>query len=74
MTDKAKELGKEIITGVYSNIPDDLNCGLCKREYFSINAMAGLIPLLQTVGGYNYEIVAKEAVRFADALLEELSK
>ena len=63
MTEKAKKLGDTSIYG--STVPD----GLSKREYFAGLAMQEMIT-----GRYTAEIGATEAVKYADALLEELAK
>ena len=75
MTDKAIKLGKEVVTGVYYDIPEGLNCGLSKREYFAGLAMQSFLSYqnLARAGGNQIQ-VAKDALLFADALLEELSK
>jgi len=69
--ERVKELGKEVITGVYHNIPEGLNCGLTKREYFAGLAMQGM------AGNTEYmeiDVIASDAVRIADALLNELCR
>ena len=72
MTEKAKKLGNEFITGVFCNIPENVNQGLTKREYFAALAMQGLMNYLDD---YSYEqSVVQDAVGYADDLLEELSK
>ena len=90
MTEKAKQLGQEVITGVYSNIPDDMNCGLTKREYFAGLAMQGILSndtlykefmkwedeeRLDT-GEYPdvYECCAIAALYYADAILQDLAR
>lgn len=53
-----------IITGI----------GLTKREYFAAMAMQGLVANL-TIGRNEYvELIAGTSVKYADALLAELSK
>ena len=71
MTDKAKKLGKEVVTGVYYDIPEGLNCGLSKREYFAVLAMQALIT--RTDPDRNFDL-SKSAIKFSETLLEELSK
>jgi len=81
MTDKAKKLGKEVVTGVYYDIPKGLNCGLSKREYFASLAMQAILSnptdwyedygLKDADKRFKAEVLA---VEYADALLEELSK
>lgn len=46
--------------------------GLTKREYFAIKALQGI--LANSSEDISEEMASKEAVRFADALLEELDK
>ena len=48
------------------------DCGLTKREYFAGLAMQGILSK-HGIGQY-YDKVAEEAVKYADALLEELDK
>ena len=72
MNKKAKQLGKEsAIPKVYTNEYDHIisTNGLSKRELFSAIAMMGM-----TEGGTPVDVAAKEAVEYADALLEELCK
>ena len=45
--------------------------GLTKREYFAAMAMQGMGDLLTS--GMDLNIIAKEAVRAADALIEALN-
>jgi len=71
MTEKAKELGKEVITGVYRDIPYELNCGLSKREYFAIQMMK--VQVMNNKGAEKHKL-AHFAICDADALLEELCK
>lgn len=50
---------------------ESLSFGLTKREYFAAMAMQGLLAQ----NGYNrFDLLAIDAVRQADALLEELEK
>ena len=48
-----------------------ISTGLTKREYFAAMAMQGLL----TKFGNDYELqIAKDAIYWADALIEELNK
>lgn len=50
---------------------DSPNNGLTKREYFAAMALQGLL----TKFGNDYELqIAKDAIYWADALIEELNK
>ena len=72
MTKEAEKLGKEsAIPEVYTNEYDHITStnGLSKREFFAAMAMMGM-----TEGGTLVDVAAKEAVEYADALLEELCK
>ncbi|MCL2328949.1 MAG: hypothetical protein FWC39_10635 [Bacteroidetes bacterium] len=74
MTEKAKQLGSEAAfatEGVMAHNEQFLygSFGLNKREYFAGLAMQSLSD-----GEVCYDIAAKDAVGYADALLEELSK
>ena len=82
MTEKAKQLGNEPINGEIgyehsgSNIgmfTRDEAKGLTKREYFAASAMNGILECKrgQLINPSN---TALHAVKFADALLEELAK
>jgi hypothetical protein len=54
-------------------ISDDgyiINAGLTKREYFAAMALQGLV----TKNNNEYDYCVTSAVKFADALIEELSK
>ena len=82
MTDKAKELRNKPINpcservwksaGIASSWETVNHIGLTKREYFAGLAMQGIL----CEKGLNIISVplAREAVNYADALLEELSK
>ena len=48
--------------------------GLTKREYLASKAMQGLLSNPSQIDTTNFEWVARHAVGYADALLEELSK
>ena len=43
--------------------------GLTKREYFAAMAMQGIVDR-----NFHYDDVARDSVRFADAILKELDK
>ena len=73
-TEKAKRLGREFITGVFCNIPDDINQGLTKREYFAAVALNGLLIGYATEIEIDFKLAAKKSVILADVLLEELAK
>ena len=48
-----------------------INAGLTKREYFALMALQGMLAKY----GSDYQVNnAKEAIYWADALIEELSK
>ncbi len=49
---------------------------LTKREAFAMAAMQGLLsnPSIHSIAGFDTEVVAIDAVMFADALLAELAK
>lgn len=47
-----------------------INAGLTKREYFAAMALQGLV----TKNNNEYDYCVISAVKFADALIEELSK
>lgn len=68
--------GKEIVYG---------NAGLTKREYFAAMAMQGMlaqddltfgrtIPIGEFEGWKDYQLVVRQAVESADALIEALNK
>ena len=75
MTEKAKELGNSPINSIDGEYAADAirnkYTGLTKREYFAAMAMRGLLSgsCIEF-----YETTANDAVGYADALLEELSK
>jgi hypothetical protein len=79
MTEEAKKLGDEFVD--VCNIPEITpsgydsglveTVGLTKREYYAGLAMQGLIANGRVLLSAN---VAEEAILYADALLEELSK
>ena len=80
MTEKAKKLGRESVgytkyknsklsTGGYIDYDEYY---LTKREHFAAMAMQGLIA--QTPKRVLVDIITEEAVKCADALLEELTK
>lgn len=48
--------------------------GLSKREYFAALAMQGLLAGVCHKEGFNYDTVADDARRSADALLDELER
>lgn len=50
----------------------NLNYGLTKREEFAKAAMQGNLACPNR--GYNAETLAKDSLRYADALIAELSK
>lgn len=52
----------------------DFSMGLTQREEFAKAAMQGILSHAVDWRMYTYEFVAVEAVRFADALIRELSK
>ena len=67
MTEIARELGDQ-----YISFTDDGYSGLNKREHFASMAMQGLLAssiVMASCASY-----AKDAVKCADALLEELLK
>jgi len=70
MTEKAKKLSNEPINPVYDDEGKLIGNYLTKREYFAGLAMAGSI----SIGFAEYDLIAMDAVGYADALLEELSK
>ena len=77
MNDKAKELGscnvfpQIIARGDY----EEIRYGMDLREYFAIMAMKGMIASENENWNYGDNVnMAKEAVKKANALLEELSK
>jgi len=49
------------------------NDGLTKREYFAVMAMQGLLPLMAG-STYAPSGVIKDAIKFADDLINELNK
>ena len=88
ISEKAKELGKESTIPYYVyGLPDKkgevivkVHDGLTKREHFASIAMNGLfsnskaLDYSQLTDSGDLKVIASDAVRFADALLEELSK
>ena len=81
MTEEAEELGYELAFPCLSDneeYPGQLKAydtGLTKREYFAGLAMQGICANEYINDRYDTaKYLAKEAVGFADALLEELSK
>jgi hypothetical protein len=52
--------------------PDNAQTGLTKREYFAVMAMQGLITT--EVHNDSRINLAKESIKLADALIEELNK
>ena len=84
MTNKATQTGKEPAFSTmyfrqngnaseYCPFEVDTSSGLTKREYFAAKALQGLLAdsELDTFGVKDF---AEKSVRYADALLEELSK
>lgn len=51
---------------------DDPTLGLTKRELFAVMALEGLLSEWPRTS--DYETIARDAVRFADALIKELNK
>lgn len=77
MTEKAKNLGNQSVNLLPDNGSTYLSLGLTKRELFTAIAMGGLIARETDVSrfsNFHYSIIAEEAVKATDALLEELSK
>jgi len=74
MTEKAKELGNETIYDTYDNKREVFMNGLTKREYFAGLAMQGYVCGFDRCHSSPYKSIAIEAVKCADALLEELVK
>jgi hypothetical protein len=70
MTEKAKKLGNEHVG--YN--PNYIKSGITKREYFAAMALQGIHQLLQYPEDRHLQSTAKAAVKYADALLEELAK
>jgi len=74
--EKAKELGKEPANHAlsyddYTGKMDAVYSGITKREYFAGLAMQGMAGNSK----YTYiDVIASNAVRIADALLEELCR
>ncbi|MDR2207150.1 MAG: hypothetical protein LBE36_13460 [Flavobacteriaceae bacterium] len=68
ISEKAKELGKEPI-----NNTERWNGGLTKREYFAAMAMQGMTMFIPEYKGC-FADIAKDCIKLADAILEELSK
>ena len=48
--------------------------GLTKREYFAAMAMQGMFAFSAPLGRLDYKDCAEAAVKFADALLEQLEQ
>jgi hypothetical protein len=82
MTDKAKRLGNQPANSEmyfsengeasdYCTFKVHTNSGLTKREYFASMAMQGIIA---EHNYFTHDHVAVNAVAYADALLDELSK
>jgi hypothetical protein len=62
----------EHITGNYGDTHVNTYFGLTKREYFAAMALQGL--LVENSSSINADWTPKQAVKMADALIEELNK
>ncbi|MDR2927158.1 MAG: hypothetical protein LBV41_02985 [Cytophagaceae bacterium] len=80
MTEKVKQLGNGKVSNVrftdlagLTSLTEIENNGLTKREYFAAMAMQGMLsdPEREVV---TISDIACDCARYADALLEELSK
>jgi len=81
MTEKAKILGNAKVDDVrhtdYSGLTNviEFQNGLTKREYFAGLALKGVTAFIPNDSqDEDYKIYARQAIKLADALLEELSK
>jgi hypothetical protein len=74
MTEKAKKIGEaSAYPEAYTNTTGEIHSteGLTRREYFAAMALQGL-HLMQYPDDKDLQATAKAAVKYADALLEEL--
>ncbi|MDR0295172.1 MAG: hypothetical protein LBH91_03140 [Prevotellaceae bacterium] len=80
MTEKAKQLGNETAYPIIEFADSTNTCGVTKREYFAGLAMQGLLSNCVTIVNAeatdegDFKAISRDAVKFADAMLEELSK
>jgi hypothetical protein len=65
-----KPLTAKIMTDPNDTVDINHGIGLTKREYFAAMAMQGLL----SADSINYEAIIGDAVKLADALIEELNK
>ena len=74
----AKQLGNEPINAFLNPRTKEnaFNSGITKREYFAGLAMQGLLTIDVEINGNTtfWKWIAEQSVKYADALLEELSK
>ena len=74
MKTKAEQLGEEIVDSMLDPNGSYTQYGLTKRQYFAGLAMQGWISCQHDGFTGDEQSVASRAVKYADALLEELSK
>ncbi len=69
--------GDQSIHAFVNSSGDATWAGLTYRQHFAAEAMKGLLPNIISHGlteKVNAQMVAEKAVKFADALIEELNK
>lgn len=74
MKTEANEAANPTTTANYMGANDGNTPGLTKREYFAAMAMQGVVMQGEhTTNSHRTEFTAKDAVQYADALIEALN-